>query len=94
VLAGLCPGTSCVAAATGRRDGFAAVGGLLVGVFAFSELFPALRSLYESGSRGALTVPQALGLPYGVVVFAIVALALGAFVVAERLEKRAAPADG
>ena len=30
-LAGLCPGTSCVAAATGRGDGFAVVGGHAVG---------------------------------------------------------------
>ena len=32
---GLCPGTSCVAAATGRRDGIALVLGMLAGVFVF-----------------------------------------------------------
>ena len=90
VLAGLCPGTSCVAAATGRRDGFAAAGGMLVGVFAFAEMFPMMRALYESTSRGAFTLPQALGLPHGLVVFAIVCLALAAFGVAEWLESRPA----
>ena len=89
VLAGLCPGTSCVAAVTGRRDGLATVGGLLLGVFVFAEVFPRIDGLYERTARGSLTLPQAFGLPHGAVVFAIVCLALGAFILAERLEQRA-----
>jgi uncharacterized protein len=89
VLAGLCPGTSCVAAATGRRDGLAAVVGMLAGVMLFAELFPVLREFHASTSRGSLTVPVALGLPYGVVVFAIVCLALVAFRMSDLLEARA-----
>ncbi|HUQ83207.1 MAG TPA: YeeE/YedE thiosulfate transporter family protein [Gemmatimonadaceae bacterium] len=85
---GLCPGTSCVAAATGRRDGFALIAGMLVGVFAFGEAFPVIGSFAESTARGAWTLPQALGLSYGTVVGIIVAAALGAFVGAERLERR------
>jgi uncharacterized membrane protein YedE/YeeE len=88
VLAGLCPGTSCVAAVTGRRDGLAAIGGLLAGVFVFSEFFPAIEALYERTSRGSLTLPQVLGLSHGTVVFGVVCLALAAFFVAERLESR------
>ena len=34
VIAGLCPGTACVSAATGRSDGVAVVGGLLLGILA------------------------------------------------------------
>ena len=89
VLAGLCPGTACVAAATGRRDGLTAVGGLLVGVFLFAEIASRVRSFHDSTSRGALTLQDALHLPYGVVVFAVVAVALAAFAVAERIEQRA-----
>ena len=92
VLAGLCPGTSCVAAATGRRDGFAAVGGLLVGVFVFAELIPRLGGLSESTSRGALTLPKALGLASGTVVLLVVCLALATFRLAEWLEARAGAA--
>jgi uncharacterized protein len=88
VLAGLCPGTACVATVTGRRDGLAVVGGMLAGVFVFAELFPLLRGFQESTSRGPLTIPQALGLSQGAAVFAIVSLALCAFVIAERLENR------
>ena len=85
---GLCPGTSCVAAATGRRDGFALIAGMLAGVFVFGEAFPALGAFAESTARGAWTLPQALGLSYGTVVGIVVAVALGAFAGAERLERR------
>ncbi len=89
VLAGLCPGTSCVAAATGRRDGVAVVAGMLAGVVVFAEAYPLLRGLYESGSRGSLTLPQAFGISHGAVVFAIAAMAIGAFRIAEWFEQRA-----
>ena len=85
---GLCPGTSCVAAATGRRDGIALIGGMLAGVFVFGEAFPKIESFANSGARGAWTLPDALHLPYGLVVGIIVAVALGAFAGAEMLERR------
>ena len=85
---GLCPGTSCVAAATGRRDGLALIAGMLTGVFVFGEAFPAIGAFADSTARGAWTLPQALGLSYGTVVGIIVAAALGAFAGAEWLERR------
>jgi uncharacterized protein len=84
VVAGLCPGTSCVAAATGRGDGLAVVAGLFAGV-----LLTPLGGFYESTSRGAWTLPELLHVPYGVVVLAVVLLALAGFAVAERIERRA-----
>lgn len=84
VVAGLCPGTSCVAAATGRGDGLAVVAGILAGV-----LVTPPRAFYESTPRGALTLPEVLHVPYGAVVFAVILLALGGFAVAEKLESRA-----
>ena len=85
--AGLCPGTSCVAAASGRGDGLAVLLGMFSGVLVTGLLFAPLRGLYESGGRGALTVPAWLGLPYGAVVLAVVAIALVGFRVAERIER-------
>jgi uncharacterized membrane protein YedE/YeeE/rhodanese-related sulfurtransferase len=79
VLAGLCPGTSCVAAATGSGDGIATVAGMFVGVLITGLAFAPLQHFYESTSRGALTLPEVLHVPQGVVVFAIVAMALLAF---------------
>lgn len=89
VVGGLCPGTSCVAAATGRRDGLALIAGMLAGVFVFGEAFPVIGTFADSTARGAWTLPQALGLSYGSVVGLIVAAALGAFAGAEWLERRA-----
>jgi hypothetical protein len=57
-----------------------------------------LEGFYVSTPRGALTLPALLGVPHGVVVFALVAIALGAFVGAGRFERgrlgRARRADG
>jgi uncharacterized membrane protein YedE/YeeE len=86
---GLCPGTSCVAAATGRRDGLALVGGMLAGVFVFGEAFPIVQPFADATARGSWTLPQALRLSHGAVVGIIVAAALGAFAGAEWLERRA-----
>jgi len=88
VIAGLCPGTSCVAAATGRGDGLAVMLGMFASVLVTGLAFDALRPFYESTARGALTLPQLVGVPYGVVVCAVVVMALGAFSIAERLEAR------
>jgi uncharacterized membrane protein YedE/YeeE len=89
VVAGLCPGTSCVAAATGRGDGAMVMLGMFAGVLLTGLAFAPLRDFYESTSRGSLTLPELLQIPTGVVVCAIVAMALIAFQIAERLEKRA-----
>lgn len=86
--AGLCPGTSCVAAATGRADGLAVMLGVLTGVTLTGLGLAPLRGLYEATARGPLTLPAWLGVPYGAVVVAVVAIALVGFRVAERLEGR------
>ena len=88
-LGGLCPGTSCVAAVTGRLDGVALVLGMWSGVLATGLFFPALSRFYERTPRGVLTLPQIAHLSYGVAVFLIVLAALAGFVVAERIEARA-----
>jgi uncharacterized membrane protein YedE/YeeE len=87
-LAGLCPGTSCVAAATGRGDGVAVVIGMFAGVLATGVVLPSVAGFYTSTPRGGLTVPVALGVSEGVVVAGIVMIALLGFAGAERLERR------
>ena len=88
-LGGLCPGTSCVAAATGRLDGVALVAGMWSGVLATGLFFPALERFYERTPRGVLTLPQVAHVPYGVAVLLVVLAALAGFAGAERIEARA-----
>ena len=88
-IGGLCPGTSCVSAATGRVDGLMVVLGMFAGVLVTGVLFSSLEPFYNSTPRGQLTLPTLFHLPYGVVALAVVLVALGGFRVAEVLERRA-----
>jgi uncharacterized membrane protein YedE/YeeE len=89
VVCGLCPGTSCVAAASGRIDGLAVVGGLFVGVLATGLAFPLIEGFYTSTPLGAFTLPDLFAAPYGVMVAIVVAGALLVFHAVERFERRA-----
>jgi len=86
-LAGLCPGTSCVAAATGRGDGLVVAGGFFVGVLATALALPAMARFYVSGARGSLTLDRVLDLETGSLILVIVAAALAGFIVAEHVEQ-------
>ncbi len=91
VIGGYCPGTSCVAASTGRTDGMVYLLGVIAGVFIFGESFPLVKDFYNSTDLGSLTFPQLLNLPYGVLVFAVVLMAVGGFVAAGWAEKKFGP---
>ena len=87
VVGGYCPGTSIAAAATGKIDGLVCAAGIFAGMFVFSEAFPWVKAFYLSTDMGETTLPQALGLPYGLVVVAVVAMALGGFYGATLVER-------
>jgi uncharacterized membrane protein YedE/YeeE len=84
VMGGLCPGTSCVAAASGKVDGLVLIAGLLLGSLLFGELFPLVERFYESTPRGRFTLPALLHLPEAAVVLLVAALAIGAFALLKR----------
>ena len=88
ILGGYCPGTSVCAAAIGKVDGMFFVGGGILGVFVFGELFPLYEKFYESSSLGALKVFDSLGISQGVFAFLLIAVAVGAFAVTTLIEKR------
>lgn len=88
VVGGYCPGTGCVGLASGRLDAVAVVLGMLAGSFAFAEAYPLLAGFYGATPLGPVTIPELLGVPAWVAGVAVVALAAGGFVLAERLERR------
>jgi uncharacterized membrane protein YedE/YeeE len=94
VSGGYCPGTACVAASTGKLDGFVHITGMITGILMFAEMFPLLKGFYESSAMGEVTLGQALGVPENVMVFLIVALAVLGFIAAEKIEARKAARAG
>lgn len=90
VVGGYCPGTSCVSASTGRTDGWVYLLGFIAGILFFGEVFPLVEDFYVATDLGKVTLPQLLNLPYGVIVFLVCVMAIGAFTAAEWGEKKMA----
>jgi len=88
VMGGLCPGTSCVAAASGRLDGVALIGGMLGGTLIFGEAYPLLARFYDSTPKGRYTVAELLHVPEPVAVALVTLAALAAFLGVGWLERR------
>lgn len=94
VIGGYCPGTSCVSAATGKKDGIIYLLGVIAGIFVFGEMFPLFKGLYNATPMGQVTISQWANIPYGLLVFAVVVMAIGAFAAAEWAEKKNAGKEG
>lgn len=88
VIGGYCPGTAIAATATGKWDGLLYGVGVYTGTVLFAEVYPLLQSFHAATPMGPVTIPQYFNLPYGLVVFAVVLMALGGFAGAGWIEKR------
>jgi rhodanese-related sulfurtransferase/uncharacterized membrane protein (DUF485 family) len=88
IVGGFCPGTSLVGMATGKIDGLLFVLGGLFGIFLFGETEQFFDNWWQtSGYLGRFTLMDWLKVPTGVIVLAIVVMAVLAFFAAEQLEK-------
>jgi len=87
VVGGYCPGTSVAAMATGKVDALVYGAGMLFGTFVFAEIYPLVERFHESTLLGPVTSPQYFNLPYGLVVFAVVAVAIAGFYGASVVER-------
>ena len=88
IIGGYCPGTSCVSAVTGRIDGMVYLAGMVGGLVGFAEVYPHIAAFAKSTPMGQVTLAQLLHIPYGILVFAVVVMAFGAFAAAEWAEKK------
>ena len=88
VIGGLCPGTSCVSAATGRLDGIVLMIGMFLGIFLFGETYENFNPFLFLDQLYKVTIPSFLKTSFGLIVFLIVIIALAGFVTAEKIEQR------
>jgi uncharacterized membrane protein YedE/YeeE len=94
VVGGYCPGTSAVAAASGKWDALVFMAGLVTGIFGFAGLFDRLETFYFSGDLGDITLSDWTGLPPAGVVFLLLLVAGAAFWLIGRIERRPRKDEG
>jgi hypothetical protein len=89
ITSGYCPGTSLVAAASGKIDGLVTVVGVITGTFVYSELLriPKVAAFHNGSSLGNLYIYDWLKVPPAVVAVAVVVMAVGMFLGGEQLER-------
>jgi hypothetical protein len=87
VVGGYCPGTSVAALATGRIDALVYALGIFTGTFAYAEVYPSIKDLVNANPMGQVTLPEVFGLPWGLVVFAVVVIAVVGFWGATKIER-------
>jgi hypothetical protein len=88
LVAGLCPGTSCVAAAAGHLDGAAVMAGMFFGILAFNGVFNWIAGFYESTALGPVTLTDMAGISRGSGIAILTLVALTGFAVASRIGRR------
>lgn len=94
IVSGFCPGTSVVAAASGKWDGLVTVVGVAVGSVLFAEVYPSIESFYLSSPQGVFLLSDLFGIPFPVLALAIPVMAVGMFFGAEKVEAIFAPKAG
>lgn len=86
IIGGYCPGTSVVGAVSGKIDSMLFILGIFGGSMVFTIAYPALESFHNSGNAGRVLIHEFFNVPSGVVVFAVVVMAVGAFIGAGKVE--------
>jgi len=87
VIGGYCPGTSTVAIATGRLDAIVYLLGGAFGIFVFGEVFPYISDFFYSTPMGRITLPELFGIDHGIILLAVILLAIAGFTGADWGEK-------
>jgi hypothetical protein len=88
IIGGFCPGTSICAAAIGKIDAMYFVGGSLLGIFIFGQLYPVWENFHNSQHLGPLKLSNTMGIKDGVLGLIVIIAALLMFWVGEMAEKR------
>ncbi len=87
IVGGFCPGTSLVSAATFKIDGIVFALGVFFGIFLFGETVGLYEDFWYSSYMGRFTLPQLFNADTGVIVLAVVLMAIAAFGFGEIMER-------
>lgn len=91
LLGGYCPGTSVCAAAIGKVDALAFVGGGALGVLAYGEAYPWVEPFADATALGPIRVFDSLGISSGLFALLLVLVSVVAFAGATWVERRVDP---
>ncbi len=88
IVGGFCPGTSVCAAAIGKKDAWAFLGGSLIGILLFGETYNWWKDIYTKNFLGGVKLSDTLGISDGFLVLLIIVAAIMMFWVGEWAEKK------
>lgn len=91
IIGGYCPGTSIAGMAIGKIDAMFFVGGGLIGVFLYAELYPWFEGITNASFLGNIRIFNSIGVSQGIFALMLIAVAVGAFAVTTIIEKRVDP---
>lgn len=87
VTGGWCPGTAAVGLASGKLDALVFLAGAGLGSLAFAGMQPQLGDFLQSGTCAIGSLPEQLGVSGTIGALVLTAVALGAFVMATKVER-------
>ena len=88
IIGGFCPGTGVCAAAIGKIDALAYLGGALIGIFLFGQTYGWWEDIYMQSYLGGVKISDTLGLADGLMALLVILAAVMMFWVGEWAEKK------
>lgn len=86
IIGGYCPGTSIVAAGSGKFDAMLFLGGLLAGSAIFTLGFETFKPLQDATAMGRMLIHEYFNVSSAFVVFGVALFAVGSFAMVRRIE--------
>jgi rhodanese-related sulfurtransferase len=93
IIGGYCPGTSIAGMAIGKIDAMFFVGGGLIGVFLYAEMYSWFEEISNATALGNIRIFNSIGISQGLFALILIAVAVGAFMMTTMIEKKVDP-DG
>ncbi|MBI2430302.1 MAG: YeeE/YedE family protein [Ignavibacteriales bacterium] len=93
IIGGYCPGTSVAGMAIGKIDAMFFVGGGLIGVFLYGELYPWFEGISNASFLGNIRIFDSIGVSQGLFALMLIGMAVVTFVMTTMIEKKVNP-DG